>query len=117
MVVAKIYDPLYFDDEGYLSPFRFMDRSYTHEAHMYTLFSSNEKHKQVELPVPKFYGSYSLDIATKSGGFRTVRLILLEHIEGMLMLDMEPEMFPQHIQEQMLKSLIDFESLLFSRNI
>lgn len=46
-----------------------------------------------------------------------MRLILLEHIEGMSMLDMEPKMFLQHIQEQMLKSLIDFESLLFSRNI
>lgn len=68
IVVAKIYDPLYFDDEGYLSPFRFMDRFYTHEAHFYTLFCSDEKLKQVELTVPKFYGSYSLDIATKSGG-------------------------------------------------
>lgn len=46
-----------------------------------------------------------------------MRLILLEHIKGMSMLDMEPKMFLQHTQEQMLKSLIDFESLLFSRNI
>lgn len=107
MVIAKIHDPLYFDDEGYLSPFRFMNRFYTHKAHMYTLFSSDEKLKQVGLPVPKFHGSYSLDIATESArGVRTVRLILLEHIEGMSMLDMEPENFPQHIQEQMLRSLI-----------
>ncbi|PTU19128.1 hypothetical protein P175DRAFT_0440763 [Aspergillus ochraceoroseus IBT 24754] len=36
-LVAKIYDPLYFnDDEGYLNPFLCMDKYYTHEANAYS---------------------------------------------------------------------------------
>jgi hypothetical protein len=34
-LVAKAYDPLYFNDEGYLNPFLCMDKYYTHEANAY----------------------------------------------------------------------------------
>lgn len=105
-VVANIYDPLYFNEEDwYLNPFRFMDKFYTREAHTYKIFSSDEKLQRKDLPVPKFYGSYSLNIATESG-FRTARLILLEHIDGMSMLDAKPEHFPLHTRRQTMKTII-----------
>jgi hypothetical protein len=55
-LVAKVYDPLYFNDsEGYLNPFLCMDRSYTHEANAY--MALNEFQGQW---IPRYYGSYSL---------------------------------------------------------
>lgn len=84
-VVAKIYDPLYVDDEeNCVNPFRSMDRCYTHEARAYELLSFDHRFRGDDLPVPRYYGSYSLDI-TEATGTRTVRLILLEHIGGMNM--------------------------------
>ncbi|OJJ86366.1 uncharacterized protein ASPGLDRAFT_64664 [Aspergillus glaucus CBS 516.65] len=118
-VVAKIYDPLYVDDEeNCVNPFRSMDRCYTHEARAYELLSFDHRFRGDDLPVPRYCGSYSLDI-TEATGSRTVRLILLEHIGGMNMLDANQDVFafPQHTRQQMMKSIVDFESYLFERDI
>ena len=60
MVVAKIYDPLYIDnDELYVNPFVAADKDYTHEVAAYKAFSDLQG-----LMIPKYYGSYSLDVPT-----------------------------------------------------
>ncbi|KAF9883089.1 hypothetical protein FE257_004097 [Aspergillus nanangensis] len=93
-LVAKIYDPLYFDDdEGYLNPFLCMDKYYTHEANAY--MNLCELQGQY---IPKYYGSYSLNLSVNSVHTRTVRMILVEHIE-------------------VLRSIVDLESRVFEKDI
>ncbi|RAH48922.1 uncharacterized protein BO95DRAFT_450806 [Aspergillus brunneoviolaceus CBS 621.78] len=57
-LVAKIYDPLYFDDDdGYLDPFRCMDMYYTHEANAYPAL-----HELQGLGIPTYFGSYTVNL-------------------------------------------------------
>jgi hypothetical protein len=73
-LIAKIYDPLYFNDEdGRLNPFLCVDRHYAHESRAYHVLSEMQGTR-----IPIFYGSYSLELPTH----RTVRLILIEYIPG-----------------------------------
>lgn len=77
-LVAQVYDPLYFDDDdGYINAFSCVDKHYTHEVHAY--------HTLAEVQgtfIPRYYGSFSLDIPCQGSAKRTVRLILIEYIPG-----------------------------------
>ncbi|BCS05777.1 hypothetical protein ASPFODRAFT_204933 [Aspergillus luchuensis CBS 106.47] len=121
-LVAKVYDPLYLDDHGgYFNPFLCVDKHYTHEAQTYRVLSD----LQGDL-IPRFYGSYSTDINCQDIGddaetnemcSRTVRLILIEHIPGKSMLQAGPSNFPQRDRQQIMKSVIEFESESYRRDI
>ncbi|KLJ11865.1 hypothetical protein EMPG_12986 [Blastomyces silverae] len=112
-LVAKIYDPLYFnDEEGFLNPFLCVDKHYTHETHAYGVLSKSQGEQ-----VPTFYGSYSLDIPVEGSKIRTVRLILLEYIPGISMQQANPQMFSRHSRQEFMKSIINFESRVYEQNI
>ncbi|GES63749.1 hypothetical protein ATEIFO6365_0007043600 [Aspergillus terreus] len=111
-LVAKVYDPLYCDDDPYINPFRCVDNHYTHEVHTYHLLSDFQGKS-----IPKFYGSFSLDIPTEGSELRTVRLILLEYIPGSSMQQANPKNFSQQTRQLMLKAIVDFESLLYQRDM
>jgi hypothetical protein len=112
-VVAKIYDPLYFyDEEGFINPFLCVDKHYTHEVRAYDVLSELQGGL-----VPRFCGSYSLDIPVEGSGMRTVRLILVEYIPGISMQEANPKNFSQRTRQQIMKSVIDFESLVYERDI
>ncbi|OJJ68088.1 hypothetical protein ASPBRDRAFT_134084 [Aspergillus brasiliensis CBS 101740] len=118
-LVAKVFDPLYVDDHrGYLNPFLCEDRFYTHEAHTYRMLSDLQGG-----PIPRFYGSYSADIECRDidddpdanqSYLRTVRLILIEHIPGNSLLQVGPSGFTQQDRQQIMKSVIDFETHVYS---
>ncbi|KAK9237751.1 hypothetical protein V1525DRAFT_149607 [Lipomyces kononenkoae] len=111
-LVAKIYDPLYFDDDdGYLNPFRCVDKHYTHEAHAYAELSDLQGHL-----VPKYYGSFSLDLCVGSK-MRCVRLIVIEFIPGVAMGDANPACYSQPARQNIMKAVVDFETTLYTRNI
>lgn len=71
LVVAKLYDPMYIDDDVfYVNPFLVADKGYTHETATYEVLAEYQG-----TAIPHYYGSYSLDIPTEgSGCMRTVRL-------------------------------------------
>ncbi|PGH11040.1 hypothetical protein AJ79_05082 [Helicocarpus griseus UAMH5409] len=89
-----------------------MDRYYTHEARAYDVLSELQR-KQI----PIFYGAYTLDIPVNSSEARTVRLILIEYIPGVSMQQVNPKDFSQHDRQEIMKSVIDFESLVYERDI
>ncbi|KAJ5713046.1 uncharacterized protein N7483_010227 [Penicillium malachiteum] len=107
ILLAKVYDPLYFDDTNYwMAGYRFMDRSYTHE----TLASSENT----------TYGSYSVDISieTPKGIIaRPVRLILIEYIPGTDMQKVTPSNFSQEDRQQIMKNIVDIETSIHAKNI
>ncbi|KAL4782112.1 hypothetical protein BJX76DRAFT_369405 [Aspergillus varians] len=115
LLVAKIYDPLYFDDDGgYLNPFLCMDKYYTHEANAYTALSELQGQW-----IPKYYGSYSvsLPVDPEHTVTRTVRMILIEHVQGSTMADTQPEEFSQSVRQGIMKSIVDLESRIYEKNL
>jgi hypothetical protein len=107
--VAKVFDPLYFDDDdGFLDPFLCVDKHYMHEAHAYNLLSQWQG-----TLISRFCGSYTLDIPTEGPGMRSVRLILVKYIPGLTMQETNPGDFSQHTRQMIMKSIINFESQVF----
>ncbi|KAK2796995.1 hypothetical protein FQN50_009364 [Emmonsiellopsis sp. PD_5] len=112
-LVAKIYDPLYFDDEeGFINPFLCVDKHYTHEAHAYGVLSKLQGER-----IPIFYGSYSLNIPTERSEMRTVRLILVEYVPGLSMQQANPQKFPRRSRQEIMKLVINFESRVYEQDI
>lgn len=114
--VAKLYDPMYIDDDGfYINPFLAADKLYTHEAAAYMALSDLQGSV-----IPQYYGSYSLDIPIpleSTEDKRSVRLIIIELIPGSSMQNTDPNQFSQETRQNIMEFLIEFESLVYSRNI
>ncbi|KAJ5096584.1 hypothetical protein N7456_007305 [Penicillium angulare] len=113
-VVAKLYDPLYYDDaDNWKSPCRIQDEKYSRETHAYSVLSEFQGSR-----IPYMYGSYSLDIPIEnSNKVRTVRLILLEYIPGVDMQTAAPSDFDQETRQEIMKNIIEFESTVFFKDI
>ncbi|KAL1855952.1 hypothetical protein Plec18170_003819 [Paecilomyces lecythidis] len=108
-----MYDPLYFDDdEGFVNPFRCVDKHYTYEARVYNVLSDMQGWL-----IPKFYGSYTLDIPVEGLGHREVRLILIEYIPSKSMQQLHPKDFSQSARKQIMKGIVDFETMVYYRDI
>ena len=89
-LIAKIYDPLYFDHEqDDVNPFPAVDLVYTHEAAAY------EKLKPLQgRIIPRYIASYSLSWPVNKNRSCDVRLILLDFVPGTLMQRLEPAKNP-----------------------
>ncbi|CAN6673332.1 hypothetical protein TRVA0_048S00694 [Trichomonascus vanleenenianus] len=121
-LVAKVYDPLYIDDDGDLDVYFIANEFYTREVRAYQELSELQGGS-----VPKFYGSFSLDVHIPESFLmgidnrdlktRQVRLILTEYIPGSSMYRANPKNYSQQARQQVIKSLIDFDSEAFQRNV
>lgn len=112
-LVAKVNDPLYFnDDEDFLNPFRCVDKHYMHEVGAYKALSSLKPAQ-----IPRFYGSYSLNIHVKESKMRSVRLILMEYIPGKSMQQVNPNDFSQSARQDIIKAVIDLDSRVYEKDI
>lgn len=112
-LVAKIYDPLYAADENaYLNPFLLLDKNYTHETAAYTRLSD----LQGSL-IPQYYGSFSLEFPTNRYKPRHVRLILIQFIQGSSMQNIDPGSLSQSHRKHIIKSIIDFTTLIYTRDM
>ena len=115
-VVAKLYDPLYVDDEGLtMNPFMISDQAYTCEVATYNVLPDLQGAK-----IPRYFGSDSLDIPVELPdgipATRSVRLILIECILGSCMRDIDPDEIPQPARQNIMRSIIEFETLVYSRH-
>lgn len=121
-VIAKIYDPLYFDHEDGVDPFRCVDRAYTHEFAIYARLADLQGNS-----IPRFYGSFSLSLPgrdddddddnTDNGNIREVRLILTEWIPGTTMQDLDPSRFSQVERQRIMKAMVDAETAIYNHDI
>ncbi|KAH6621881.1 hypothetical protein C7974DRAFT_414564 [Boeremia exigua] len=113
--VAKIYDPLYYSF-GYDDLDRKIDVSaeadydYTIETYAYSALSESGLQGSV---MPKFYGSWTMEVRTSTDGqqcLREVRLILLEHITGTAMLNIKPKNLGKEEKEAVMRKVIEAET-------
>jgi serine/threonine protein kinase len=114
-LVAKIYDPLYYvfeQREGWNDTVWCADYNYAREARSYEELDSEFG----GTIVPKYYGSWTCDIPTESFTgltHRPVRLILIEHLDGPSLVDMQPTKLDEKqrhsIMGKALEALVDIE--------
>ncbi|KAF7586893.1 hypothetical protein BBP40_008042 [Aspergillus hancockii] len=111
-IVAKIYDPLYYDfTPREDNPFLEADYYYTHECAAYARLSDLQGSV-----IPKFYGSYTLNIKTGQC-FRLIRLVLIERVNGLSMDRLNPEEFSKEERQEIMKQIVDAESALYTKDV
>ena len=77
LLIAKIFDPVFFDDDEaeFADPFAVRDLGVSYEVETYERLKSFQGTK-----VPRFYGHFIAPLPSQDG--RTVNVILLEHVAG-----------------------------------
>ena len=110
-VVAKLYDPLYHDHSDYTDPFLYVDLEYARESAAYKYL-----HDREGKGIPEYYGSYSTEISHPGQGSRTVRLVLVEYVDGVPMTTL-PTDVSQDFRKAVMKQVVDIESQLYKINL
>ena len=110
-LVAKIYDPLYFDDKDDFDPFLSSDAFYTHEAAAYTKLSALQGDA-----IPRYFGSFTIRWPAKQTA-RLVRLILVELIPGRSLYQLMTTSLPRTLRQNIMKKIIDAESAIYTHNV
>ena len=117
-LAAKFYDPLrtWDSEDPEVDPFKHADRSYTTEATAYEYLRLLEG-----TMVPRYLGSYTFDAPTGwSTETRSIRLILYEFVQGIVMRDLPPEMIPaipQDIRKTIMYQVVQAESRIWALDV
>ena len=111
-LVAKFYDPLYWDfGAGGVNMFSACDKNYRHEAHAY-----RQLHNLYGSIVPRFYGSYTVDILPPGFGRHTqtrqVRLTLTEYISGHSLAALDPRTITKPLRQEIMAKVAYAETML-----
>ncbi|KAK0440495.1 hypothetical protein EV421DRAFT_1815367 [Armillaria borealis] len=106
IMVAKIYDPVYFGDAQYYDPFSHLDLSVSRETQAYKRLQSFYGTK-----VPRFYGHFVAPLPSQHN--RTVNVILLEYIHGRDIRDLAPREKAEALCSTHKDTLIDVALRLF----
>jgi serine/threonine protein kinase len=119
-MVAKIYDPLYydaFDEYGRVcNTLELADGDYSREAAAYKQLQTCQK--AVEC-TPGYFGSYTMQVNTPVGKQpleayhkRWVRLILIEWVRGKCMVDIHPGCLSKKWRTNVLKKALEAEAII-----
>ena len=113
-LIAKFYNPLYFDHkQDDADPFLCTDHDYSHETAV-----CKALYQLQGTIIPRFYGSYTCELPIPDGKTsRSVRLILMENVPGICMQKLKPVDFTQSERQNILKAVVDAESLLYTHNV
>ena len=110
-LVAKIYDPLYFDDMDEFDPFLSSDAFYTHEAAAYTKLSALQGDA-----IPRYFGSFTIRWPARQTS-RLVRLVLMELIPGRSLYQLMTTSLPRTLRQSIMKKIVDAESAICARSV
>lgn len=115
-LVAKIYDPLYFNhDDDFTDPFFCVDNAYSHETAAYRKLSNLQGGI-----LPKYFGSFTIQLPVnqkQEKKTRFVRLILLEVIPGRTIQQSLKANLLQRDRKDIMKATIDAESLIYKYDV
>lgn len=112
-VLAKIYDPLYFNHiQDDVDIFRYNDLCYWSESTAYK--------QLVDLQgniIPRYYGSFTITLSFDGEDPRDVRLILLEIVPGPSMDKLDPSSFKQSERQEIMKAIVDSERAVYAHKV
>ncbi|KAF9697531.1 hypothetical protein EKO04_004122 [Ascochyta lentis] len=112
-LVAKIYDPLFYSFQNQeFSEFNVdvttaADSEYSIEAAAYSKLQQTPVEGSI---TPQYYGSWTIDIASNVQGeyiTREVRMILVEHVPGVRMVDIDPDLLTPELREHVMIRVIE----------
>jgi serine/threonine protein kinase len=111
--VAKVYDPLYYAFATSDRPDRKRDVT-THADSEYSIESaaySELQHSAMQGGImPNYYGSWTLDLTIDMDGqevAREVRMIIIEHVPGVQMLQLDPDDLSERERENIMRKVIE----------
>lgn len=110
-ITAKLYDPLYMDLDDRMDPFSHADFCFAQESFIY------EQMKSLwGSVIPCFYGSFTVEVPVpeRNSTTRLVNAILYEHIPGVTLADIIPEVdkWSQDQRMEIMRQIIMAESKL-----
>ena len=115
-LVAKVYDPIYYrfcdiDEETLkVDVAAAADHDYSAEANVYSAMINSGVSGDV---MPTYYGSWTFEVVTVVGGqeyTRDVRMILVEHIVGTSMVDIDPYDLTDEQKENVMHKALEAET-------
>lgn len=119
--VAKIYDPLYYDSSDDPDVVLKDDQAYSHEAAAYTHLQNCP---EVSDLVPSSHGSWTINVSTAvvtdgrtESVSREVRLIIIEHLDGIPMTRKDPHTLSEYASSVILAQCIDAEIRLLNTGL
>ncbi|RAL09225.1 uncharacterized protein BO97DRAFT_352472 [Aspergillus homomorphus CBS 101889] len=113
-VVAKLYDPLYYDHATLRwNPFSYVEADYAREVAAYRHLHEDNLGEYI----PQLYGSYSTSIVHPGVGTRAVRLILVEYIHGTSMYHLAPNDFPEEVHRHIMYQIVKAESQFYAVDV
>ncbi|KAF3007602.1 hypothetical protein E8E13_007835 [Curvularia kusanoi] len=111
--VAKLYDPLYYDSSEDSDVVTMADQAYSSEAAAYAHL---QNFPEVSYLLPKFHGSWTIKLPAPANAdkpssqkSREVRLILIEHLQGICMRQFNSETISEHARSVILAQCLDAE--------
>ena len=114
-ICAKFYDPyLWGLGDCDVDPFREVDGMYGREAAAYVKLSA-----LYGTVIPRYYGSFTCDLPV-DGGFRSVRLILMDYIRGVSMASFDFDggyELPQSTRQNVMMKLIEADSAIAEEGV
>jgi hypothetical protein len=122
-LVAKIYDPVY--DSGFdcydnkRDVVVLADGDYTREAAAYEELAHSHSAAVREV-TPEYHGSWTIEVATTIGSktfTRSVRLLLMQYIQGTVMSSIQALLLPKQIRSNMLRQVLEAETLLYGAGV
>ncbi|OBT95418.1 hypothetical protein VE01_05232 [Pseudogymnoascus verrucosus] len=112
-LLAKIYDPLYFDYLHYhTNIFQYLDFCYRRETAAYRQLTDLQGNI-----IPKYYGSFTMSLPGDGKISRHVRMILLEIVPGLSMDKLSPSGFKQAERQEMMKAIVDSERAVYAHKV
>ena len=117
-LVAKFYDPFQAEsaEDPELNNFWIADQQYADEAAAYSKLTSIQS-----TLVPRFFGSYTCELPTGLGNnTRSIRLILLEFVEGVIMTSYSEDVvrsLPQTARKNIMYKVVDAESRAYALGV
>ncbi|KAL1792860.1 hypothetical protein ACET3X_009367 [Alternaria dauci] len=121
ITVAKIYDPLYdaggdcYDNKRDVVVLA--DGDYSREAAAYEELQRSPATSSL---VPEYYGSWTIAVPTTVGDqtfTRQVRLILIEHINGIVMSSVQPRSLSRQTCSAIMEKILEAETLIYKAGV
>ncbi|KFX93744.1 hypothetical protein O988_06632 [Pseudogymnoascus sp. VKM F-3808] len=111
-ILAKIYDPLYFNHIQDVDIFRYTDFCYRRETAAYKQLDDLQGGV-----IPKYYGSFTITLSHTGETSRDVRLVLLEIVPGPSMDKLDPSSFKQSERQEIMKAVVDSERAVHAHKV
>ncbi|KAI0582302.1 hypothetical protein Alg130_06191 [Pyrenophora tritici-repentis] len=124
-MVAKIYDPLFYDscDDSVFGE-DVVTKAHCDYSYEAAAYQELQKSPAAQELIPAFYGTWTIDIDTlKREGdqlckyTRQVPVLLIEYVRGFTMTDLDPRMLNEQMRTSVVKKALEADSIIYDAGV